>query len=240
MSREDPALNLLRLMIDSWFLKLDTTDDDRARNERYRAETRRVSLQQTAGNYEDYLESLKTVVIISEADSTDFERLSQITMRIKQFNATTVRMDTSAIASFTHSPRHRIFTVRCEDAYGDHGLVGAAFVTIQETGVLTLENYLMSCRVMQRGVEFSVIDFLVQLGRKERCDRIVTFYRASAKNDKSIKFIEAAGFCKVDPAEPVLFRLEPDSGNRPISYELLISRYSPAPELIYLSLEYCT
>ncbi|BGE53224.1 MULTISPECIES: HAD-IIIC family phosphatase [Enterobacteriaceae] len=237
MSQKEPALNLSRLMIDSWFLKLDTTDDDRVRNERYRVETRRASLQQTAGSHDDYLASLETVVSISEASDLDFERLSQITMRTNQFNATTVRMDKSSVENFARSPRQHVFTVRCKDAFGDHGLVATAFVTIQDSGILTLENYLMSCRVMQRGVEFSVIDFLVKLGRKEKCERIVTFYRESAKNDKSIRFIEAAGFCKVDPCESVLFRLEPESDNRPISYELLISRYSAAPELKYLSLE---
>ena len=64
----------------------------------------------------------------------------------------------------------------------DHGLISVA-IAIVAHGTLTIDTWLMSCRVLQRQVEFLVLDTLVQSALQRGCkEKCWVFLSLTSKN----------------------------------------------------------
>ena len=59
------------------------------------------------------------------------------------------------------SPDWDVYTVRVRDRFGDNGIVGVVIVHDGDD-VSDIDSFLMSCRVISRGVETSILSFLVE------------------------------------------------------------------------------
>ena len=94
-------------------------------------------------------------------------RAAQLTLRTNQFNFTTIRRDEAELQALASDGRHDVRTVRVRDRFGDYGLVG---LVIAERGraAWTLDTFLLSCRVLGRGVEHRIAADLGRDGRRRR------------------------------------------------------------------------
>ena len=86
----------------------------------------------------------------------DVKRAAQLTLRTNQFNFTTIRREARDVQALAAAGRHDIRTVRVRDRFGDYGLVGL-LIAEKSADVWTLDTFLLSCRVLGRGVEHRVI-----------------------------------------------------------------------------------
>ena len=128
------------------------TDEDRAKTQQYHDEAKRVSVRQAAGSMEEYLRSLEIDVEICEARDEQMPRVVQLLNKTNQFNTNTVRMDAQEVADWLAGQGNHVFVADVSDRYGDSGLVVIMLVRV-EGDVATIENFLMSCRVMGRQIE---------------------------------------------------------------------------------------
>jgi predicted enzyme involved in methoxymalonyl-ACP biosynthesis len=60
--------------------------------------------------------------------------------------------------------------------------------------VLEMETWLMSCRVLGRGVEEATLNILIEEAKRLGCDSVVGIYRPSAKNDMVREHYQRLGF----------------------------------------------
>ncbi|GLE52458.1 HAD-superfamily phosphatase, subfamily IIIC:FkbH [Mycobacterium montefiorense] len=189
----DPARTLPNLLRDGAFTSLRLTDDDRQRSQRYRAEAERVNFRQSLSSVDDYLAGLETEVTIAPAGHEDIDRLSQLTLRTNQYNLTTIRLDPDAVKDLLARPQSIVKTVRCSDKFSDHGLVAALFAEIDHDR-LKIMNFVMSCRVLGRGIEVAALHAVIEesIGRGA-CSAVGTFVR-TAKNKRAVDFFSCSGF----------------------------------------------
>ncbi len=81
-----------------------------------------------------------------------------------------------------------------KDAFGDYGLISVVVLEKQPGGVLFIEEWFMSCRVLKRGMEEFIADTIVEKARKLGCQRVVGEYLPTPKNQMVERLYERLGF----------------------------------------------
>ena len=136
-----------------WFDTLQVTDEDRRRGDLYRAESERNRLRSRATSLSEFLAGLKVRVTVRRAEELLLPRVAQLTQRTNQLNLTARRYSLSDLRRRLGDPHWRMYTAACADRIGDAGIVGAALVEITPSGFARLDTFLLSCRVIGRGIE---------------------------------------------------------------------------------------
>ncbi|MHB9864463.1 HAD-IIIC family phosphatase [Streptomyces sp. YIM S03343] len=186
---DEPALHIGRLLADGWFDTPHLTDDDRHRTARYRAAAARERLRGTTGSHEEYLRELDIVVRISPPRPHEIERIAQLSLRTNQFNLTGERVPAERILG----PGRRPLAVRVSDRYGDSGLVGAVLARDGADG-LHIDNMLLSCRVLARGIEDGCLSAVLTHARERGLPAVHARYRATRRNSRAGGFYPSLGF----------------------------------------------
>ena len=145
--------NARKLLEHTWELdSSDGTKEDQKRTQLYREEFERQELQDQALSFGDFIDNLNLNVDIVPLNQEDLLRSSQLTLRTNQFNFTTRRRNENELQQLLADEKYVCQTVRVSDRFGDYGLVG--FFIIQKEGHgFVVDTFLLSCRVLGRGVE---------------------------------------------------------------------------------------
>lgn len=197
---EDPALYPLYLLAGGYFEAIAFLDEDRQRAEQYHANAKRSLLQNSTRDLTSYLNSLDMVMTITRFDKTGRSRIAQLINKSNQFNLTTRRYTESEIEYAGEDPNTLTFQVRLADSFGDNGMISVVIVRNVEE-VWTIDTWLMSCRVLGRGVECAVLNELVGSVRQRGGSRLIGLYRRSERNEIVAGHYEKLGFSYIDARE---------------------------------------
>lgn len=140
----------------------------------------------------DYLRSLDLKVELSCDLEASIPRISELTLKSNQFNLTTKRYSRSEIERMTLSGDYSVYALNVEDKFGSSGLTGV-LIAHHETGILRVNTFLMSCRVIGRGVEFSVWKHVFEDARAKGCTHVEAMYIPTQKNAQVKDFYERLG-----------------------------------------------
>lgn len=88
------------------------------------------------------------------------QRIAQLTNKSNQFNLTTLRCSEDDIRAMAEDDNRLCLCGKLVDKFGDNGIVTVVSGEQQETD-LHLRLWLMSCRVLKRGMEDAMMDTLV-------------------------------------------------------------------------------
>jgi FkbH-like protein/FkbM family methyltransferase len=134
----------------------ETTEEDRNRARMYQDNAQRERFRAQTPSLNDFIAGLMVRVKIAEVTEDELSRVSQLTFRTSQFNFSTIRRSPSEIRDFLKRANTGCLAVRVTDRFGDYGLVG---VVLYETEAdrFKLDTFLLSCRVLGRGVEHTVL-----------------------------------------------------------------------------------
>lgn len=188
-----PALYRNELLKDGYFDSFSYTEEDRDKNHLYRVEAQRKNLEMSAGSIQDYLKSLELQATIGKA--TDFEilRVAQLTQKTNQYNLTTKRYTEDDIRTFAKSPDWDVLFLKLKDKFSDMGLVAIALVHYVKDEA-HIDSFLMSCRVIGRGVEEALLNTLIREATKRRSRLISGVYIPTSKNKQVADFYSKFGF----------------------------------------------
>lgn len=176
------------------FDRLDLTDDDHRRVDMQRAEVKRNDLHQQLTDGE-FLKSLDLVVEIKEPVPGEYARIAQLINKTNQFNVTTRRYGLEDVASMAQDSRTHLYCASVSDRFGDYGLVGVAIVRDDEESAV-FDTFLMSCRVLGRGVETVLLAYGVEAAALRGAPVVVGHYLATRKNRMVEHFFTRHGFDK--------------------------------------------
>lgn len=163
------------------FFTYNLTNEDKNKTKQYKQEVSRQVALNNSDSIEGYLKSLNIEIIINKMDKTQIERVSQLTKKTNQFNITTRRYTVENIIEFISQENNNIYVGNVTDKYGDSGLVFIVMITINKD-VASIENLLMSCRVMGRYIEDSIIDSIERKLEKIGIKRVNAKYITTSKN----------------------------------------------------------
>ena len=170
--------------------------DDKKRASMYKQNLERAQLEQSFGDYNDYLKSLSMTCQIGSFDAPHAERITQLINKTNQFNLTTRRYTAAEVEHLIDNPDYITLYGRLTDKFGDNGLVTAMIGQLQGD-VLTIDLWIMSCRTFKRQLEHAMFDRLVACAAQHGVKKIVGHYYPTAKNLLVRDFYATIGFEKV-------------------------------------------
>jgi FkbH-like protein len=178
------------------------------KTEQYQANKKREESKAEFQNIDDFLKSLNMVLSIHINDYDHINRIVELTQKTNQFNLTTHRYSEEEIRTLMQFPNF-IYSLLVKDKFGDNGLVGVCIVRCS-----MIDTFLLSCRVLGRGIEFAFMDYIIKDLIKRGFKCIVSKYVESKKNGQTKDFYTKCGFRKINlNLESVTFSLSFDNYN---------------------------
>lgn len=201
--------NCIKALDKLGFFEVTTlSSDDAQRNEMYRANAQRASLEKKFANYGEFLLSLEMKAQIGDFDEIHIPRITQLTNKSNQFNLTTKRYTQSEMEECAKNPQYIRLCGRLCDKFGDNGIVSVV-IGKKDGERLNIELWLMSCRVLKRDMELAMLDELVKQAKSAGISEIFGYYFPTKKNAMVKDLYEKFGFALVsDEDGNTVWRLE--------------------------------
>ena len=178
---EDPAEYLLYLRTLNLFETASFTEEDEQRTLQYQEEAKRTIVQQKFTNEADFLKNLDMEALVKPFNKFNTPRVSQLTQRSNQFNLRTIRYTEEEIESITANPYYITLAFSLKVKFGDYGLICVIILKKQEND-LFIDTWLMSCRVLKRGMENFVLNTIVENTIESGCNKLIGEYIPTSKN----------------------------------------------------------
>jgi FkbH-like protein len=218
---EDPAFYAATLADAGYFEGLAVTEEDLTRTGQYQANLAREILATEATDLPSYLRSLEMRLLVSRFDQVGLQRTTQLINKTNQFNLTTRRYTEAEVRAVMADPNAFGLQFRLRDRFGDNGVIAIVIGRLDAPGEVRIDTWLMSCRVLGRGVEAAMLDVVVGAASRLGAVLLVGEYRPTAKNAMVREHYVRLGF------EP---HRHADDGTRIDRLDL--ARYAPADSFI--------
>ena len=189
----DPMLYKTALLSLTCFNAPSTSSEDAKRTEMYVSDRQRMSLRREVGSAQDWLSTLDTKIKAEDLNEINLQRTTQLLNKTNQMNLTTRRMSEPELSDWTRHPDHHLWTFRVSDKFGDSGLTGIISLTVEdEAGRIV--DFVLSCRVLGRNVEETMLLTVVQQARRLGLEKIVATYVPTSKNRPCLDFWKRSKF----------------------------------------------
>jgi FkbH-like protein len=169
------------------FDRLDVTSEDLQRTAMYQQEVKRGQFQNQTRTIEEFLAGLDLQVRIADPEPEDRRRIAQLTQRTNQFNFTTIRRTEREIDRLAESGLE-CRAVAVSDRFGDYGLVGVMIFAVRAEA-LEIDSFLLSCRVLGRGVEHRMLNHLGAIARERGSASVTATLIPTPKNQPASDFL---------------------------------------------------
>ena len=179
------------------FDRTRATTEDRARGELYRREVQRGEARRAAPSYAAFLATLGLCVRIEAPAAGEIERLAQLTARTNQFNVNPRPRQAEQIRLDQCDPARLWFAVHVEDRFGSYGLAGAMAARTTDDG-LCVDTFLMSCRVLGRGVEHRMLNAIGAAAVSRGRANVEIRFRDTERNTPARRFLDRLPADQVD------------------------------------------
>jgi FkbH-like protein len=169
------------------------TAQDAQRTAEYQTEAQRAVEREKFVNLSDYLRSLEMRAVVQPFLPFTFPRVAQLTQRSNQFNLRTVRYTESDIAKLATSANNVTLSFTLKDRFGDNGLISVIILETQGDAFF-VDTWLMSCRVLGRGMEQFVLKTIMAKARERGIKQVIGEYLPTSKNKMVEEHYAKLGF----------------------------------------------
>lgn len=175
------------------FIPLQLTADSKNRRQLYQREALRARAQEDFRGPEDaFLRTLGLKLRLKPASEEDLYRAEELTLRTNQLNTTGVTYSAEQLRELIESEHHQVIVAELEDKYGAYGAIGLLLLSLQP-GLWCIDLFLMSCRVMSRGVGGVILTALRTTCRNRQL-KLAAQFRETDRNRMMFITYRFAGF----------------------------------------------
>ncbi|MDO8910157.1 MAG: HAD-IIIC family phosphatase [Pseudohongiella sp.] len=175
------------------FNPLHLTEDSKNRREMYQKEALRTQAEEEfKGPQDAFLRTLGLKLRLKPAREEDLYRAEELTVRTNQLNTTGVTYSAEQLRDLIESQHHQVIVAELEDKYGSYGAIGLLLIS-EEPDLWCVDLFLMSCRVMSRGVG-GVILTALRTSCHNRQIRLAAQFRETDRNRMMFVTYRFAGF----------------------------------------------
>lgn len=186
---EDPALFRSALESLRCFDVAVLSAEDRQRGAMYAAERERRATRDRVGSLDEWLKTLGITIEVAELSDANVKRAAQLFNKTNQMNLATRRLSEGELRAWAADPSRRLWTLSVADRFGPSGLTGIVSVELNgERACLT--DFLLSCRVMGRRVEETMLFLAESFARERGAKALLAEYITTARNRPCLEFFE--------------------------------------------------
>lgn len=173
------------------------TDEARARRNMYKAEIQRKESEHTfLGNSDEFHKTLNMALNIKCASENDLMRVEELTIRTHQLNTTGYTYSYEELHSFIEQDGYKLIIAELKDKFGSYGKIGIVLLQ-QKDYEWCIKLFLMSCRVITRGVGKALLNYIINAARDNNVDLVAEF-KPNDKNRLMYAMYKFAGFNETD------------------------------------------
>ncbi|XOV73036.1 MAG: amino acid adenylation domain-containing protein [Verrucomicrobiota bacterium] len=222
------------------FDRFRITEEDRQRGEMMRAEQARKQacsemLVSTDDNrsgtqLDRFIRSLEVEADLRPIAEHQWARAAQLTLRTNQFNLTAHRMSEHELRAWAENEQSFAWIVRVRDRFGDYGVTGLICGRVEGSDLI-LDQFLLSCRILGRGVEEAILKGLSQHLDKRIIGALRVCFLRTERNQPALDFLERSAWSLVrDMGQTAEYRIELKSISQlKISSKIIVHQH-PEPE----------
>ena len=175
------------------FNTLKITNDDVQRKTMYEQEQNRQKLQSSTENLNEYLKKLDIKIKIKLNDKLSIARISQLILKTNQFNLTTKRYQEEEIEEFFADKTMIVGCSEVDDKFGENGITNV-FIIKTKSNEWVIDTFLLSCRIMGRGIEEGIIGKILEIAKNKGIEKITATFIPTEKNEPAENFLKNYGF----------------------------------------------
>lgn len=198
---DDVAYYPARVAMAGYFEAVSLTADDLSRGRSYAENAQRAAAVDTATDMDGFLDSLAMTLAAGPISAVDRPRAAQLINKSNQFNLTTRRRTEQELASLLSEPGTLGYAFRLRDRFGDNGLISVVLARPDEAwgaDELLIDTWLMSCRVLGRGVEAASLGVLAEAAAQRNVSALIGTYQPSGRNGMVESHYDRLGFEPID------------------------------------------
>ena len=171
--------------------------EDAERTQLYASERKRDELQRQVGSIDEWLLGLGITVRAEPLAQHNRPRATQLLNKTNQMNLSTRRFTEDELFAWAHEPNRRLWAVTVGDKFGDAGLTG--IVSVETAGgTVKVVDFILSCRVMGRKIEDTLLHLAVEHARAQGAEKVVVEYLPTSKNKPCLSFLQGSRFASED------------------------------------------
>ncbi len=178
--------------ITALFLAAGVSTESQEKTRQYKQLAAAAAEAGSFANHDDYLRSLDLKVRIYRDAREHISRIAELTQKSNQFNLTTRRYTSGEITALMDRQDAVVYSFDVSDRFGKCGVTGVIVVDFTSADA-TVDAFLMSCRVIGRGVEFAVWRTVVADAREMGMRGLSATYVPSGRNFQVSDFFDRLG-----------------------------------------------
>lgn len=178
---DNTALYARTLIAAGYFEAITFSEEDRNRVSFYQDNFKRIKSLNESSDIKSYLKTLNMEIIFSPFNEIGRSRIAQLISKSNQFNLTTKRYTEIQIKEFEENNNYFTRQIRLKDIFGDNGMISVLICNKSEKK-WEIDTWLMSCRVLGRGVEKAVLQDIVINAIDHGVEKLVGYYKPTARN----------------------------------------------------------
>jgi FkbH-like protein len=217
---QDKFLYPASLMELAYFDKASITDEDRRRSNMYVVDRERSVTRQQFQSIENWLESLEMKVSVETLSRSNLARAAQLFNKTNQMNLATRRLSETELLNWSEAAGNELRVFRVSDKFGDYGLTGIVGLELN-AGYALIRDYLLSCRVVGRGVEQLMLGMAIDSARSRGASEIRAEYIPTSKNAPCLVFFRSVS--RFDCASDHLFKWRIHEGY-PVPHHIVVKK----------------
>lgn len=156
--------------------------EDRMRAKMYAADQKRSATRVAFRSTADWLAALELRVTAERLNAANLERAAQLFNKTNQMNLRTRRLTAHELLAWAEVEGRYLWTFRVADKFGDYGLCGISSL-VMENDHARVMDFVLSCRVMGRGVEEVMLSTVAQKAKDVGCGEVQLEYVPTPRNN---------------------------------------------------------
>ncbi|MBF0604048.1 MAG: HAD-IIIC family phosphatase [Nitrospirae bacterium] len=228
---EDPARYAATLLAQPWLACVQLTGEDRARAGRYASKKKMELERRHFTNHEEFYATLEPKLHVVPLQSDNMARAVQLIHKTNQFNTTAQRF-TQGELEWMRQQNREVLVLGLEDRFSEFEHIGLALVHWGRPAVdcLTIDLFLLSCRVLGRGVESGFLAWLANRASEKKFKRIYGLIVHAPRNTPVRDVYQKHHFSRIDDSETWELILGPSNPKMPAWMTLIDKTGTPPHE----------
>jgi len=195
---KDPS-NYLNFLYNENFFEINNYSDSTSdRTKFYKTESERIKYKELSSDLTDYMTKIEMKSQLSSLNSFNIPRVSELSQRSNQFNLRTIRYSESDLLKIMKSENYFTFVFELDDRFGSHGIVSFVILKCISNEEVFIENWAMSCRVLERSFENYIINKISEFLKQKKYKIFLGEYIESKKNKLVENLYTKLSFSKLE------------------------------------------
>jgi len=178
---KDPSLYSQFLICAGYFEAVTFSVEDGQRAKYYQENAKRANILNSSSDMRSYLISLDMKISFYPFDQVGRGRIAQLISKSNQFNLTTKRYSETDLIKFEQNKDYFTLQIRLKDTFGDNGMISVV-ICKKYFSSWEIDTWLMSCRVLGRGVEVEVLQYILKNAIAYNIKKLIGYYIPTQRN----------------------------------------------------------